>query len=155
MQAYIINAFLTSAFSVLETMLGKAPQRGDLGLQSVPQTNHQVNVVCGVSGHIVGQVIYGMSMATANRIASAMSGQQIKMFDQFAASAVAELGNMISGNALLKLSEEGFICDITPPTLVKGSKVEVSTLNIPAISIPLVTDHGEVSITVGYQPGSK
>jgi chemotaxis protein CheX len=107
--------------------------------------------VCGVTGQIQGSVIYGMSLTTADQIASAMIGQPIKQFDQLAASAIAELGNMISGNAMLQLSEAGFICDITPPTVIRGSKVEISTLAIPAVVIPLEVTQGDITITVGLQ----
>ncbi len=100
-------------------------------------TSQQCNVVCGVTGHVQGQVIYGMSLTTADKIASTMLGQKIKTFDQLAASAMGELGNMISGNAMQGLSEAGWICDITPPTIMRGKDVKISTLSIPALVIPL------------------
>jgi chemotaxis protein CheX len=75
----------------------------------------------------------------------------VKVFDQLAASAIAELGNMISGNAMLHLSEAGYVCDITPPTIIQGSNVKISTLAIPAIVIPMETAQGQLFVTVGLQ----
>ena len=120
-------------------------------MQPATFTSQQCNVVCGVTGQAHGQVIYGMSLTTADKIASAMLGQPIKTFDQLAASAIAELGNMISGNAMSKLSEVGYVSDITPPTIIRGTNVKISTLSIPAIVIPLDTVQGELFITVGLQ----
>ena len=120
-------------------------------MQPATFTSQQCNVVCGVTGQAHGQVIYGMSLTTADKIASAMLGQPIKTFDQLAASAIAELGNMISGNAMSKLSESGYISDITPPTIIRGTNVKISTLSIPAVVIPLDTAQGELFITVGLQ----
>jgi len=151
MKVEYINPFVTASFSVLEMLVGNTPRKGNLAMQPATFTSQQVNVVCGVTGQIQGSVIYGMSLTTADQIASAMIGQPIKQFDQLAASAIAELGNMISGNAMLQLSEAGFICDITPPTVIRGSKVEISTLAIPAVVIPLEVTQGDITITVGLQ----
>ncbi len=140
-----------AANSVLEMVLGAAPIKGPLAMQPATFTSQQCNVVCGVTGQAHGQVIYGMSLITADKVASHMLGQPIKTFDQLAASAIAELGNMISGHAMSKLCDGGFICDITPPTIIRGRDVKISTLSIPAIVIPLETEYGPLSITVGLQ----
>lgn len=149
MRAEFINPFLTASFSVLNMVLGTLPTKGPIGAQNDGKTSHQVNIVCGVTGHLHGQIILGMGQTTANRIASAMSGQPLKVFDHFVASAIAELGNMISGNALMSLSESGFVCDITPPTIIRGSSVEISTHHIASICINLSTEFGDLTVTVG------
>jgi chemotaxis protein CheX len=151
MKVEYINPFVDAAFSVMETVLGNRPLKGSLAMQPATFTSQQCNIVCGVTGQVQGQVIYGMSLASADRIASTMLGQPIKVFDQLAASAIAELGNMISGHAMAKLSEAGYVCDITPPTIIRGTNVQISTLSIPAIVIPMTTEQGQVSITVGIQ----
>ena len=151
MKVEYINPFILAAQSVLEMVLGSAPVKGNLAMQPATFTSQQCNVVCGVTGQAHGQVIYGMSLTTADKVASHMLGQPIKTFDQLAASAIAELGNMISGHAMSKLSESSYICDITPPTIIRGKDVKISTLSIPAIVIPLETEHGSLSITVGLQ----
>jgi chemotaxis protein CheX len=115
-------------------------------------TTQQVNIICGVTGAIQGQVIYGMSMTTADKIASKMLGQTVVTFDKLAASAIAELGNMISGNSMTLLSGSGFECDITPPTIIRGSNVKISTLDIPAIVIQMsIPDIGLLEINVSLK----
>jgi chemotaxis protein CheX len=151
MKVEFINPFIKAAISVTEMVLGNQPTKGDLAMQPSTFASHQCNIVCGVTGQVQGQVIYGMAMVVADKIASTMLGQPIKVFDQLAASAIAELGNMISGNAMSLLSEAGFICDITPPTIIQGSSVKISTVSIPAIVVPLHLTQGEISITVGLQ----
>lgn len=150
-----LNPFVGAASTVLETMLGSPPIKGDLSIQPCNTTHHQVNVVCGITGHLSGQVIYGMSLVTADRIASVMIGKPIKVFDHLAASAIAELGNIISGHAMYRLSESGLKCDISPPSLVRGTKVEINMLTIPAIVVPFLTPHGEVSVAIGLLNSKK
>ena len=151
MKIEYINPFITASFKVLEMLLGHKPEKGALGMQPTTFTSMQCNIVTGVTGQIQGAVVYGMSLATADKIASAMIGQPIKTFDQLAASAIAELGNMISGNAMTLLSENGWVCDITPPTIIRGTNVKISTVSIPALVIPITLEQGEMQITVGIQ----
>jgi chemotaxis protein CheX len=85
-----------------------------------------------------------------------MLGAPVVTFDQLAASAIAELGNMISGNSVTLLSSQGYKVDITPPTIVKGSNVKISTLDIPALVIPMrLKDIGEFEINVSLQERRK
>ncbi len=146
-----INPFVTASFAVMSMMFNEAPTKGALSALPDSFTSQQVNVVVGITGDISGMVILGMSLTTADRIASMMIGQPIKVFDYLASSAVAELGNMICGNGLLQISEGGHICDLTPPTVIRGTNVEISTLAVPAIVVPLKLSLGEVTVTVGLR----
>ena len=148
MKSEHVNAFVVGSFRVLESLFGVAPIRGEL--KALPEifTTEQCNVTIGVAGQVEGTVIFGMSLVTADRIASAMIGAPIKTFDRLAASAIAELCNMISGNALIALSDSGARCDLTPPTVIRGANTRVSTLSIPAIVIPLELPVGKLNLTV-------
>lgn len=152
MKVEYVSPFVAAAVSVMETVIGQKPERGQLTARPQVFTTQQVNIVCGITGDIEGQVIYGMSIIAADKIASRMLGTTVVTFDQLAASAIAELGNMISGNSVTALAQLGYHCDITPPTIVKGSNVKISTLDIPALVIPMrLQDIGEFEINVSLQ----
>lgn len=152
MKVEYINPFVQGALSVTETLLNIKPERGHMSARPTMFTTQQVNIVVGITGPVEGQVIYGMSVQTADKIASIMLGAPVVSFDQLAASAIAELGNMISGNSMMHLHGAGFICDITPPTIIRGSNVRISTLDIPALVIPLKIENvGVFEINVSLQ----
>lgn len=151
MKVQYVNPFVNAAFSVIETVMNLKPTKGELAMRPNMFTSQQCNVLTGVTGKIEGQVIYGMSLMTADRVASQMVGQTIRTFDQLAASAIAELGNMITGNAMSLLSEAGFICDITPPSIIRGTNVKISTLSIPALVLPVILEIGEIEMTICLQ----
>ena len=152
MKVQYVSPFVNASISVMQTVISVTPARGQLSARPQMFTSQQLSIVCGIVGDVQGNVIYGMSMPTALGIAGKMIGAPAECFDQLTASAIAELGNMISGNAMNLLSSEGYTCDITPPTLVKGTNVSFSTLNIPALVIPLqVGDIGELEISVSLQ----
>lgn len=127
-------------------------ERGQLAVRPQMFTTQQINVCCGITGQIRGNVIYGMSAKVADGIASLMIGQEVKSFDALAASAIAELGNMISGNAMSLLAGQGYECDITPPTIIRGTNVKIAMIDVPALSIPLnVPGVGLFEINVSLQ----
>lgn len=152
MKVEYVTPFVAGSMSVFQSLGNIKGERGKLAARPQMFTAQQLNIVCGLTGDIAGQVIYGMSMVTANNIASKMIGQSVKTFDQLAASAIAELGNMISGNSATLLTQQGYNCDITPPTIIKGSNVRISTNDVPALVIPIqLHDVGELEINVSLQ----
>lgn len=152
MKVDYVNPFVEATFSVVETLLQVTPVRGPLIVRPTIFTTQEVSIVCGITGEIEGHVIYGMPMAVAEKIASLMLGQPVASFDQVAASAIAELGNMISANSISLLSGKDYACDITPPTVIRGASVKISVVDIPALVIPIcLPDIGEIEVNVSLK----
>lgn len=152
MKVEYVSPFAEASVNVFETLISCKPERGNLSARPQMFTSQQINIVCGITGQIEGLVIYGMSMITADKIASKMIGAPVVTFDQLAASAIAELGNMISGHSASLLATQGYTCDITPPTIIRGTNVSVTTLDIPAIVIPMtLPEIGAFEINVSLQ----
>ena len=148
MKVEYINPFVNAAYGVLEQVLGHAPTKGSLSMHTEHLTNQQCNVIYGVTGAIQGWIVYGMSMTTADKIASAMLGEPVITFNQLAASAISELGNMISGNAMANLSSMDYTCDITPPTIIRGKNVKISSTNLPVLILPLCVKQGQIEMAL-------
>jgi len=73
-----------------------------------------------------------------------MGGYPVSELDEMCCSAIAELGNMISGNASTMLYNEGIQVDITPPDIVSDHSRYVQK---KAITIPLdLSDIGNFNI---------
>ena len=152
MQIQYINPFIESATNILEQIAGISSERGELSLRSSTQARYEVAAVLGIVGEVRGQVVYSMSMTTAKGVASQMMGGiQVEEFDEIAKSAIAELGNMITGNASTLLEKQGIRCSISPPTLITGHEIHVSAVKIQTLIVPLNTDVGILEIAVGLQ----
>ncbi len=150
MRVEFVNPFVSAAFTVFQSVMGSQLERGQLGLRSTTFTTQQVTIVAGVSGQVCGAALYGMSVVTAQKIASAMIGSEVSALDDMAWSALSELGNMITGNAITLLSQNGYVADITPPSIIKGVEVEVSTKS-PAIVVPLSTPFGRIEVNIALE----
>jgi CheY-specific phosphatase CheX len=64
------------------------------------------------------------------------------------------MGNLIAGGACVELEKIGLRADITPPTIMIGSKSRISTLGVERFVVPLATKHGAVNlhVAVDVQP---
>ena len=151
MKVEYINPFIASSYMVIEATLGVKPEKGKLAVRQDGTTGQQCTIVTGVTGNLTGIVMYGMSLVTADKIASIMIGQPVRTFDQLAASAVAELGNMISGNAMSNLADAGYVCDISPPSIVRGVNVKITPVADATIVIPVLFEGGEIEISVSLK----
>lgn len=147
MKAEHMEPFVSAAFSVMQMLTGDVPTRGSLSLRTTTFTSEQVTIMAGVNGDVEGIAMYGMSKETAKQIAGAMIGAEVPQLDEMAMSAISELGNMITGNATTLISQKGYDVDITPPSVIRGEQVEVST-RVPAIVVPMNTQFGKVEINV-------
>lgn len=149
----VVNAFYQSAVKVLEAETQTQVRRGELSVKKTSTTGHDITVIIGVTGPIQGMVLYGMPEGTARRLASTMLGRWLPLYDPLTESAVAELGNMITGMASAQLEEAGYTCNITPPTVVTGKGVIISTGKVPGLVIPVETGHGPVEVLVALEKG--
>ncbi|MDI6870917.1 MAG: chemotaxis protein CheX [Bacillota bacterium] len=153
MRAEWINPFLKAALSVFHSF-GFEVERGDLRLCHSPMSGHEVNVAIGVAGDLQGQVIVGMETDTALDVARAMIPWGVSEFDEVARSSIAELTNMLCGNAVSHASELGISAHLSVPSLFLGKEVEISTGGLPSLVIPLRLrtatgkGTGEVDMTV-------
>ena len=153
-----MNPFVEAAADVLEKEVSAKVERGTLSLQKSSLTSDQITVLLSLVGQVQGVVLYGLSIKTAMNLVSRMMGQEFTEFDNLAQSGVAELGNVITGAATVKLSKEGFAAEISPPTLVQGEGIQISTLDFPRVVVQLKTEMGDITVHLALRespPGSE
>ena len=76
-------------------------------------------------GDVYGVVMYGMPMSTGLNMVSKIMGQDFNELNSLAQSGVAELGNVISGQATIRFSEAGYQSSISTPTVLIGNGIEI------------------------------
>jgi chemotaxis protein CheX len=146
-----VNPFLEAAFEVFETETKLKLEKGPLSVQNSSQTSQEVSVMIGVTGELHGQVIYGMSAKTAKKIASTMIEKQVVLLDTLAQSAISELGNMMTGLATAKFSAIYNNLAITPPTLIIGTNVLISTIDIQRLYVVLESELGDIEVSLALK----
>lgn len=152
MKAEFINPFIGAAYDIIKRVTEIEATKGELSLANSPVRGDEVNVVIGVTGDLKGQIIFCLSEATALVFASRMSmNLTTETFNELAKSAICEMANMILGRAVTSLSERGYFCTLTPPALLLGKNVVVSTQVLKFLVIPLETKYGPITINAALQ----
>ncbi|MEW8977313.1 MAG: chemotaxis protein CheX [Symbiobacterium sp.] len=150
-KAEFVNPFLVSASQVLQTETGTQVTKGEVYIEDSPLESDEVTVLIGVVGRVQGLVLYGMTEQTGRNLVAAMTGEEVPVFDAMCESAVAELGNVITGLASGELEAAGYPCKIAPPSVVVGKGTSISTLSIKRLVIPLETSLGSITVHVALR----
>lgn len=147
-----VRSFCQAAENILNQLVSETPSRGRSSFQhGAGITLQEVNVIIGLTGDLKGRINFGMDRATARAIAGAMMFEEVPELNEMAISALSELGNMISGQATILISQGGAKSDITPPSIVMGTSVFAAWYGIRAMTIPLELSIGTIHLTVGIQ----
>jgi chemotaxis protein CheX len=146
MNVKFLNPFVEAADEVLRAETRIALSRGALGLDKEPYKTDDVTVIISLVGRVEGTVFYSMNEKTALQLASKMLGEALDDFDNLAQSGIAELGNVITGRASVKLSSAGYEATISPPTLLRGAGAVINTLDYARLVVPLTGECGAITI---------
>lgn len=142
----------------LEAFVGVMPQ---LGLKNVEKKGISVKqryiessgvlIIIGLMGDIKGNVIYGMSVEDAKKVASVMMmGMPVEEFDEIAQSAISELINMITATVATNFSKENITVDISTPTLIQGDfKANTSTDKV--ICVEMLADGARIDVNISLE----
>ncbi len=145
MNVQYINPFVNVSISLLKQMINVDVNRGQIYVKNSPFLANNVVIIIGIAGDFRGQIFISMNEATACKIASAMMfGMEVPALDEMSKSAIAEMGNMILGNVSTEFYNTGVRIDITPPTVLVGQDMNISTKGVQTVCIPLEIATGGV-----------
>lgn len=147
----LVGPFIEAAARVISQECGETVTRGQLHRVRSPQTNNDISALIAITGGVAGLVIYSLSEETALGFATKMIGEPVRELDALAQSAIAELANMITGQAGIALEKNGFPSDMSPPVLLLGKGSSIATLNLTRLVVPLVVSFGQFSIDIAVK----
>ncbi|HOY62310.1 MAG: CheY-P phosphatase CheX [bacterium ADurb.Bin236] len=151
MKAVFLNPFVKSVFEILESVVYETPEKGDIFIRErYPCNMETVSAMVGITGKLTGQVTLTMSRKSAISIAAKMMMEDgLEELDECAQSALAEMANMVAANAAASLCDDGYECDITTPTVITGSNIEISFRpEVKTIVIPLTLSVGSIDVNI-------
>lgn len=152
MDAKYINPFINVSINLVQQICNVEVKRGQIFVKNSPFTADKVVIIIGIAGDFRGQVFFSMDEKTACGIASAMMfGMEVPALDEMSKSAIAELGNMIMGNVSTEFYNTGVKIDITPPTILVGTDMNISTKGIQTLCVPIEIANGskiEIDVAV-------
>jgi len=156
MNVEYINPFIEASQFVLKTVAGLDIRLGKIFMKDSPYNSDSVVIIIGITGKIRGQVIFTLSKEAALNICSnMMGGMEVAEFDEIAKSAISEMTNMILGNTATILFNRGIQIDITPPSLLMGAGMQISSNKMKTVCVPLhINEHDIFEIDVALDDSS-
>lgn len=121
MKADHLDPFLMASTKILKELCFVDAELGEPYIKDPVFLDNTLVILIGFTGEMRGQVMIAFEHDIACDIASKMIMSPITEIDDFARSAVCELGNMILGNTATIFSTKGMEIDITPPTVGNGT----------------------------------
>ena len=113
-----INPFIESFISVMPQLGFEQVRKGKLSLNNEDLLGSGIIIVVGIVGELKGNVVYSLDMESAKKVASKMMmDMPVESFDEISKSALSELANMLTANAITIFSSMGTTVDISTPTL--------------------------------------
>lgn len=147
----LVSPFVEAAGRVISQECGETVSKGQVHRVRSPQTSRDVSAMIAITGGVAGLVIYSMSVETACQFASHMMGEAVSELDEIGQSAIAELANMITGQASILLERNGFPSDMSPPVLLIGKGGTIATFNLTRLVVPLIVSFGEFTIDIAIK----
>lgn len=151
MKAAFLNPFFKATVDIFQMMLDIQPQRGQFRVLEDEVSTSEANAIIGITGQVSGSVLFTFPKEMALEMVRIMSGMEMKELDSFVASALGEIANIISGNAVIGLSKQDFICDVTPPQILIGSHKSLSMASKKSICLPFTTEIGSFEIILSIR----
>jgi chemotaxis protein CheX len=143
-----VEPFVSSAKEILAQVLSGEIAAGRVQLSPAPKAGNGVTAIVGVTGEGEGRVLFEMSRATALAIATEMNDEPQNELGSLAQDTLSELASMMTGRAITLLNDKGYQLRVSPPTLISGDSVTISTSELETMMVPLETSHGEVVVNV-------
>jgi chemotaxis protein CheX len=158
MKADFLNPFIKSTSRVVEMIVSEKPEMERVVLRNKNSyTTEEVAIFIGINGMLSGQVVISMPAGCACGIAAAMLMEEtVFVLNEFAQSALSELANMIIANATIGLAEAGYSCDITPPTIITGKKMDIALPpQFKTVVITFRISHGRFDVNLSIMETSE
>lgn len=151
MKAVYINPIYIAARDVFQNMFSIELERGNLQVDEKIVPRNSINVSIGITGDLTGIILFSFPEEMVFNLVEEMSGMEFKEFDKFMASAIGELANIITGNAMSNLSESGYSCDIVPPQITVGVNKSFSTASKKILIIPMQAERDSFDLFISIK----
>ncbi|WP_434511970.1 chemotaxis protein CheX [Desulfitobacterium sp. AusDCA] len=151
MNPELINPFLQATYDVCKQMFNIEIESREIKKTEELYVGKELNVLISIIGDVLGSVTYSFPKETALELVNLLSGMNMQEIDIFVTSALGEVGNIISGNAVSYLAKMNQKCDIAPPQVILGENRSISLANKESIVITLQTKIGEFTINLALK----
>jgi chemotaxis protein CheX len=148
MRMELIQPFINAADAVFSELLQSSAKIIDLTMDEDTYRRKGVAALIAIKGDIEGRVILDLSPEVAIKVASHLAGAELPASEQLVRETVCELANMVIGNSVTLLNDQGFRFKVFPPELHANETGISNTVDTEAMVLGLETPCGEVYLNI-------
>jgi len=147
----LIQPFINAADAVLAETLACPVTVSDISMSDETYQRHATAAMIEITGDIEGRVIFDVEDSAAMKVASAISGTEMEADPEMIREAVAELANLVIGNAVTSLNDQGFRFKVHPPVDHPGQQGFRGSEDVEALVMDFSSPAGSVFMNVAMR----
>src|SRR5271169_42789 len=148
MRIELIQPFINATDAVLAEMLPGPAIMSDVTMEDQAYRRKGIAASVAIRGDIEGRVIFDLENETALRVAGALAGGEIDPTEQLARETVCELANVVVGNAVTLLNDQGHTFKVFPPELHTAETGYVGDCASETLVMCFDTPSGKVHLNI-------
>jgi chemotaxis protein CheX len=144
----LIQPFINAADAVFAESLQGPTKIVDLEMDEDAYRRKGVAALIAIKGDIEGRVILDLSPEVAIKVASQLAGTEIEASEQVVKETVCEMANMVIGNSVTLLNDQGFHFKVFPPEIHMNDEGLGGSADTEALVICIETPCGEIYLNI-------
>jgi CheY-specific phosphatase CheX len=148
MRMELIQPFINAADAVFAESLSAPTKIGDLTMEENTYRRKGVAALIAIKGDIEGRIVLDLAPEVAVRVASVLAGSEVSASDQVVRETVCELANMVIGNSVTLLNDQGYRFKVFPPEVHMNDEGLAGTHDTEAMVISIETPCGEIFLNI-------
>ena len=148
MRMELIQPFINAADAVFAESLQGPTKIVDLEMDEDAYRRKGVAALIAIKGDIEGRVILDLSQEVAMKVASQLAGSELEASDQVVRETVCEMANMVIGNSVTLLNDQGFHFKVFPPEIHMDETGLAGSADTEALVICIETPCGNIYLNI-------
>jgi chemotaxis protein CheX len=144
----LIQPFINAADAVFAESLQGPTKIVDLEMDEDAYRRKGVAALIAIKGDIEGRVILDLSQEVAMKVATILAGTEMEASDQVVRETVCEMANMVIGNSVTLLNDQGFHFKVFPPEIHMDETGLAGSVDTEALVICIETPCGNIYLNI-------
>jgi CheY-specific phosphatase CheX len=148
MRMELIQPFINAADAVFAESLQCPTKIADLEMDQEAYRRKGVAALIVIKGDIEGRIILDLAPEVALKVAAILTGAEAVDNEQTVRETVCELANMVIGNSVTLLNDQGYKFKVFPPEIHMNDEGLACTRDTEAMVLAIETSCGTIHLNI-------
>lgn len=147
MRMDLIQPFINAADAVFAESLQGPTRIGDFSMEEGAYRRKGIAALIAIKGDIEGRIILDLAPEVASKVAAILTGSE-SSDEQVARETVCELANMVIGNSVTLLNDQGYTFKVFPPEVHTSDEGLAGSVDTEAMVLAIETSCGNIFLNI-------